>query len=104
MALFQNLTRKTLREQRDHIMVVTHLGRITTLRIRDVLHITPHHQPGYSTIHMHTPTGLQTVLIQEAASVFQQRCLDLIEAITLEDCVLINQHYCPQRPATRSAI
>lgn len=100
MTLFRNLPFKALRDNRDHIMVVTQQQNITTLRLRDVLQITGHHIQGQAVVTCRKELEETRVVIQENAPEFLQRCKGLLEALTLEDCVLINQHYCPKRQAS----
>ena len=100
MTLFQHIPWKALRDNRDHIMVVTHEQNITTLRLRDLLHVAAHYTHGHTVVTYHKGNMEAKMIIQEYVSVFLGRCEGLLEALKLEDCVLINQHYCPKRQAS----
>ncbi|GGJ55364.1 hypothetical protein [Deinococcus roseus] len=100
MTLFQSIPQKALRDNRDHIIVVTQEHHITTLQLRDIFNITPHHQRDHTVVHCRQGGSFSSLVIQEGASVFLGRCQGLLEALRLEDSVLINQHYCPKLQAS----
>lgn len=100
MTLFQSIPPRALRDNRDHIMVITQDQSITTLRLRDLLQVAAFHLPGHTMVTHRKGNPEARMVIREQASAFLRRCEGLLEALRLDDCVLINEHYCPKRQAS----
>ncbi|GEM46833.1 hypothetical protein [Deinococcus cellulosilyticus] len=84
---------------RDFVLVVTREGRIKTLRIRDITHLSPGHTRDTTTVFLTGETshleGL-AVTIQEPCRVFQTRCECLLGALQRADCQGINEFFAPR--------
>lgn len=99
MTLFADIPRRVLQDSRDHIMIITESGNITTLCIRYIQSVSPSPLRNHAVVRLQIDGAATSVTIQERASAFQDRCQKLLEAVEWGDAVLIHQYYCPKRPS-----